>query len=113
MVLPEEMETLKVVYPQLLAEMQGSVMEELAEHMANDKHLPYQTKLGLSQFLEQNLVNSLDQKSIAMNQTTFQAPSAQKSEQGGIKPTAKGLANLSANEQFQTGFKKLSYGTEA
>jgi hypothetical protein len=112
MVMPEEMETLKTVYPQLLQQMQSSVMEQLAEHLADKKALPYQTKLGLSTFLEQDLVNSLDSQSMAMNQATFAAPSQQKSENGPA-PTQTGLKNLSLNSQFQTGYKKLSYGTEA
>lgn len=110
-VLPEEMETLKAVYPQLLAEMQGAVMEELADHMANAKDLPYQTKLGLGAFLEQDLVNSMGQQSIAMNQVTLQGPSMQKDQ--GLKPTQGGLKQLTANDRFQTGFKKLSAGSEA
>jgi hypothetical protein len=111
MILPEEMETLKAVYPQLLSQMQGAVMEELADHMAEKKALPYQTKLGLSAFLEQPLVNSLDQKSIAANQATFAAPSMQREQ--GLKPTQKGLASLDASGRFQTGYKKLSAGSEA
>jgi hypothetical protein len=110
-VLPEEMETLKVVYPQLLAEMQGSIMEQLAEHMANAKNLPYQTKLGLSAFLEHDLVNSMGQESVAMNQVTFGAPTMQQEQ--GLKPTQGGLGKLTANDRFQTGFKKLSAGGEA
>ena len=111
MVLPEEMETLKTVYPQLLSQMQGAIMEELAGHMAEKKALPYQTKLGLSAFLEQALVNSLDPKAIAANQATFAAPSMQKEQ--GLKPTQKGLASLDASGRFQTGYKKLSAGSEA
>jgi hypothetical protein len=110
-VLPEEMETLKVVYPQLLAEMQGAIMEQLADHMANAKDLPYQTKLGLSAFLEHDLVNSMGQESVAMNQVTFGAPTMQKEQ--GLKPTQGGLGKLTANDRFQTGFKKLSAGGEA
>jgi hypothetical protein len=111
MVMPEDMEALKAVYPQMLSQMQGAVMEELADHMANAKDLPYQTKLGLSAFLEQDLVNSLGQQSVAMNQATFAAPSMQKDQ--GLKPTQGGLGKLTANDRFQTGFKKLSAGSEA
>lgn len=111
MVMPEDMEALKAVYPQLLAQMQGSVMEELADHMAQAKKIPYKTKLGLSAFLEQELTNSLAQKSIQMNQATFAAPSQQQSQ--GIKPTQGGMKNLSLASDMQTGFKKLSYGSEA
>ena len=110
-VLPEEMETLKVVYPQLLAEMQGAIMEQLADHMANAKDLPYQTKLGLSAFLEHDLVNSMGQESVAINQATFKAPTMQANQ--GIRPTQGGLSKLTSNERFQTGFKKLTTGSEA
>jgi hypothetical protein len=110
-VLPEEMETLKTVYPELLAQMQGAIMEELADHLANGKQLPYQTKIGLSKFLEQDLVNSMTQQNIAMNQMTFKAPSGQ--QQQGLKPTAGGLAKLNVSENMRTGYKKLAYGTES
>jgi hypothetical protein len=110
-VLPEEMETLKVVYPQMLQQMQGIVMEELADHMAAGKDLPYQVKIGLSQFLETPLTNSLKQQSIAANQATFAVPSMQREQ--GLKPTQKGLASLDASGRFQTGYKKLSAGGEA
>lgn len=110
-VLPEEMETLKIVYPQMLQQMQGIVMEELADHMAAGKNIPYQVKIGLSQFLETPLTNSLKQQSIAANQATFAAPSMQREQ--GLKPTQKGLASLDASGRFQTGYKKLSAGSEA
>lgn len=110
-VMPEEIETLKTVYPQLFSEMQGAIMEQLADHMANANELPYRVKLGLSQFLEQPLVNSLEQMSIAMNQVTFAAPSQQQEQ--GLKPTAGGLKQLQMASRSETGFKKLSAGKEA
>lgn len=112
MVLPEDMETLKAVYPQLLEAMQGAVMEQLAQHLADGKDLPYRTKLGLSVFLEQPLVSSLEQQSIAMNQTTFAAPSMQK-EAGGIKPTAGAMQKMGVSGRFETGLKRISAGKEA
>jgi hypothetical protein len=112
MVTSDQMETLKVVYPQLLSQMQMAVMEQLSDHLSNDKQIPYRTKLGLSQFLERPLDNSMTQESIAMNQMNTQGQ-MQNDEDGMIKPTSKGMASLSEDSRTQTGLQKLQQGEEA
>jgi len=112
MIMPEEMETLRVVYPQLLQQMQSEVIDKLTDHMADGKELPYRTKIGLSVFLEQPLINSLNQQSIAMNQATFGAPTMQK-EPGGIKPTSGAMQKMEIAGRSETGLKKISAGKEA
>jgi hypothetical protein len=72
----QTMETLQVVYPKLLQEMQHKITEKMIDHINKNKPIPYKTKLSLSLFLDQDLVPSLDPISIAGTQATLNAASA-------------------------------------
>lgn len=65
--LPEEMDTLKNVYPDILEKTQLAILNQMQEIMSDDT-LSYQNKIGLSSLLEKPLINSLQPKNIAMNQ---------------------------------------------
>lgn len=65
---PETMETLKIVYPKLLHDMQIKVTDGMINAVQKKKPIPYKTKLTLSMFLGQDLVSSLDPKVILSNQ---------------------------------------------
>ena len=104
MVTPDQMETLKAVYPQMLQQMQMAVINNLTDHMSKEKELPYSTKLGLSAFLETNLTNSLEQQSIAMNQY---GPMSSPSSGDQMKATQKGLQSLKESDRVKGSLEKI------
>lgn len=113
MVTPDQMETLRAVYPEMLSQMQMAVTEQLAEHLSKDKDLPYQTKLGLSAFLERDLVSSLEPMSIMMNQTTPGSGMTGDEKQTAVKTTQKGLSQLNESGRVKTNLQSISSGDEA
>lgn len=78
---PETMETLASVYPKLLANMQTAVMNKMTDVMGKGSPIPYRTKLSLSMFLGNDLVNSLDPKSMLANQNTLSTATQAKAAQ--------------------------------
>ena len=102
---PETMETLKVVYPKMLQEMQKEVTSKLVDHMSKGKKLPYNRKLSLSMFLGSDLVNSLDPKSMLANQnvmsTATQIKNSQESMQMG-RVNQKGLDKIDSSNRLLT-----------
>lgn len=109
MLTTESMETMKTVYPGLLAEMRTAVIDKITNKKAQD--IPYQTKVMLSFFLEQDLVYGVASNSIMSNQTSFAGPSAKQDDiQTAIaqqKPSQKGLQSLTLSERSQTGTEKV------
>lgn len=96
-ILPEEMETLKVVYPDLLEKTQIAVLNDLHSIIENDT-LSYQNKIGLSSLLEKPLVDSLKPQNIAMNQMKTgnqQEAEAQKTN----------FKNLDLDQSYKTSFQ--------
>jgi hypothetical protein len=110
MVTSEQLNALKAVYPKMLEQMQMAVIEQLSDHMAKNKDITYKTKLGLSQFLDRPLTNSMTQESIAMNQMSSKPDDQQG---GGVKPTQKGLGSLNESGRIKTNMQSISNSEEA
>lgn len=113
MVTTDQMESLKAVYPQILVQMQASVMEQLAGHLSKEKEIPYKTKIGLSQFLEQDLCDSMSQQSIMMNQTSPGSGMTGDEKQAAVNPTQKGLGSLDGSSRIKTNLQSIQNGDEA
>lgn len=105
---PETMEALSFVYPKLLQEMRTSVTDKMVDSIAKKKVIPYRTKLSLSLFLGQDLVNSLDPTSMLANQnmmaTATQGKNMQSQQMG--KVTQGGLSKLDSADDFLTPMQK-------
>lgn len=101
---PQAIETLQTVYPQLYSQMQQTMMEKIIDHTANDKFIPYRTKMALSMFLQKDLDASLQQTSIASNQTALAGIAAKnEAEQNSMpKTNAKGLGKIDVADRLQT-----------
>ena len=90
----ESLETLQVVYPKLLGQMQQAVMSNLNEK--NVAKMSYQAKIMTSAFLGQDLSNSLSQPSIfsAQIQGAQPQPPPQTRPKNKVGPSQKGLGKL-------------------
>lgn len=101
----EAMEAMKTVYPGLLQEMRTAVMDKITSKKAKD--IPYQSKVMLSFFLEQDLVYGVSSKSIMANQVSFASPSQKQDDIGMARAqqntSQKGLSSLTLSERSQTG----------
>lgn len=106
---PEAMESVKTVYPKLYDEMTQSVLEEMNDHVAKNgaESIPYKTKLGLSMFLGQDLDHTLDQQSIASNQTSL-ANQAQKQANQGAPNAHHKAGKLTADQSMLTASQAAS-----
>ena len=107
----ETIETLETVYPKLYTDMRTAVMTELTDYMAkpNKPMLPYKKKMALSMFLGQDLMDSLNQQSIAQNQMILSgngAQQAQNQQQQAVKTSQQGLSNLSMAQNAMTPMQK-------
>lgn len=102
----DAMETLKVVYPKLLQDMQKSVTEKMIDAVAKKKSIPYKTKLSLSLFLGSDLVSSLDPVSMLANQNTMASATQAKNDQEQAQKmgsvNAKGLDKLDSSNRLLT-----------
>lgn len=105
----ESMETMKTVYPALLQEMRTAVMDKITDKKAKD--IPYQTKIMLSFFLEQDLVYGVSSSSILANQVSFAGPSHKQDDiQTAVaqkNPSQKGLESLTLSKRSQTGTESV------
>jgi len=81
-VTPEDAETMKTVYPELYADVQRQIMEQLGEL----QKLPYQRRLALSIFSDIPVDPAMDPRVLAMLQGQFEAEEG--SEGGTQAPTA-------------------------
>ncbi len=87
-VLPQDIETLTAVYPTLYQNMQQAVMDKMITHATKTPvwEIPYKTRIGLSQFLGQNLDSSLSSQSIQSSQLAL-ASAAQEQAQKQMQQT--------------------------
>lgn len=107
-VLPETTETLQMVYPRLYADIQASIMGEIADKMAAKSFsLPYQKRIVLSNFLGINLDSTMLPEIIARNQVALNklAKEDEQEEQAqsqAVKTSQTGLSKVSLAERSQT-----------
>lgn len=108
----EAMEALQAVHPELLQQMQQTVMENMVS-----KKLPslnYATKIALSKFLGQPLDSGMLPQVIASNQASFMLPSSQeqstkpsgKSTLGGLKQLTTGTRDFTRTQDLEQDLKK-------
>ncbi len=90
-ILPETIETLQSVYPQLYQHMQQAMVNQIGE-MKNKKSLSYQTKMAISQFMGQPIDSSLNFQSVMNNQQAFQQPA--QAPMGQQKPSKTGMQKI-------------------
>jgi len=96
----EEMSFLKSIYPDLVTRMQSKLMNDLNTSLAKGENIPYNTRMGLSLFLETPLDSTMTPESInAIQQQNAVAPAAQQ-PQTMPKKSMKGLEKMPG--QFQT-----------
>jgi hypothetical protein len=109
---PEQVEALSYVYPKLMNEMRFKVTDKMTEHIGKQKPIPYKTKLSLSLFLGEDLVNSLTPVNMLANQnmmaTATQAkaiqekmPSANKNDLGKMERANSFLTPLQKSTERQ------------
>lgn len=107
-VLPETIETLQKVYPKLYADIQGSIMGEIADKMAAKSfNLPYQKRIVLSNFLGVNLDSTMMPDIINRNQMVLNKLASEKRDEDqardqALKTSQAGLRNVSLAERSQT-----------
>ena len=79
---PSDVAALKALYPSLYQNMSQKITEHLIEHKAQNKLIPYHTRMGLSMFLGQPLDSTMKPQSIVAAQPK---PVAPQQPQGGGK----------------------------
>lgn len=116
-VMPEQIETLSVVYPKLYEEMKQEVFNQMVEHaeVIGKGTIPYKTKLGLSQFLREPIHPSLTPQAILNNQAMIAslASANQSKAQPGIpqhalKVRAKGLDKMTMADRASNDYSAIS-----
>ena len=105
--LPQDIETLTVVYPQLYSQMQQSVYGKLIDFTSKHdvSEIPYKTKLGLSMFLGQNLDSTMSPQGIINNQQVLAVSQAQKEAmdvQRMTQPSKTGMGRMKIPQLDQT-----------
>lgn len=102
----ETMETLSACSPLLLKEMQQSIMTKITDGGSRIKEMPYKTKIMLSLFLNSDLVDSLANQNMMLNQQSFalsdqkSAPQGQRGQK--MKSTQTGLGKLDIASRYNT-----------
>lgn len=95
----EEMETLQVVYPKLLSQMQKEVFSQISS-MKDPSKIPFQTKITLSRFMGEPMSASITPQSIIASQSVYAQPSQQEQ-------------NVAQNQQNKTNVAELSKSKRA
>lgn len=111
-VLPETTETLQMVYPRLYADIQASIMGEIADKMSSKSfNLPYQKRIVLSNFLGVNLDSTMIPEIIKRNQQTLaklagEAKEEEAQQEKAVRTSQAGLGNVSLADRSQTNLTK-------
>lgn len=96
-ILPQDIETLSNVYPGLYAEMRQRITSKMVNFLAKkDSIIPYQTRLGLSMFLGQNLDSTLAPSALISNQAAIASTNMQQAMQQAqqTKPSKSGMRQM-------------------
>ncbi len=107
--IPETMETLSVVYPKMLNDMRQSVMGKMTESISKKKVIPYKTKLSLSLFMGEDLVESLNPVSMIGNQNTMATATQSKAMQASAQMNSvntKNAGNIKTASRYLTPMQK-------
>lgn len=74
---PEDVQTVKAIYPNLYARLCQKMTEEMINHVSKGNDVPYKTRLGLSLFTGQNLDSTMTPQAILSAQPTSAQVQAQ------------------------------------
>lgn len=103
--LPETIETLNAVYPDLYNHMKLQMMDKLGAIKDKSK-IPYATRVSIGQFMGQPLDESMQYQTIMGNQAVYQTQGAQPQGQQKPKPTQSGLSKITLANR--TGINQLN-----
>lgn len=78
-----DINTYNTVFPNLSNRLRDKITSEMVDHVSNGGKILYKTSLGISKFLGQPLVASLNPQSLMQIQSTFAPVSSAESQQGG------------------------------
>ncbi len=104
---PADVAALKAMYPALYNRMASKMTAEMTEHLSKGEIIPYKTKLGLSQFLQQPMDSTMLPFNIQAAQPVPAQPTASQPQapQSGVKPPSassmKGMDKLAASYNTQ------------
>lgn len=88
---PQDITTVKTIYPSLYTKLSQKFMNDAIEHMSKEDSVPYKTRLGLSLFLGQPLDSTMSAASIMAAQPILPPPQ----QQSGVTRKKKNTAPLS------------------
>lgn len=110
---PEQIEAVSAVYPLLMEQMRGAVLDRMTDFVAKEKTIPYRTKLSLSLFLGTDLVNSLDSVSMLANQNMMATATQAKAQQDMMAANRKPGDKLNKSSDLMTPMQKSAHRGEA
>jgi len=92
-IIPEEIQAMKTIYPQLYDSLSEQITKEMIDHKTKNKTIPYRTKLGIAMFLGQPLDSTMTPQSIQAVQAMSKGSQQGQQGQGPATPQ-KGPHNL-------------------
>lgn len=98
---PQDVHSLRAMYPALYTKLSNHLTEEMTNHLAKGDMVPYKTRIGLSLFLGQPMDSTMTPSAILAAQP-LSPPQNQPQGQPGKPPAAssvKGLSKLSTSYQ--------------
>lgn len=101
--LPQHSEAMMAVIPSVYMKMQTATLDKLTDHLAKNpvSSIPYKTRLGLSQFLGQNLDSTMSQQAILNNQLALGQIAQQKANQEAaqMRPSKVGIGKMKVSSE--------------
>lgn len=91
-ILPQDVTTLKTLYPSLYNHMSQKLLESAIDHKSKGGNIPYKARLGLSAFSGQPLDSSITPLNILSNQPPPPMPPAQPNSKAGALNKLPGLS---------------------
>lgn len=112
-VTPQDVVTLRTIYPSLYEKMSQKLVSDMTEHAAKDDIIPYKTRIGLSMFLAQPLDSTMTPQAIMANQPPpAQAPQQQAQPKPSRVPQGtKNLTKLASSYQTPDQARALQRST--
>lgn len=90
---------LKSLYPLMYSQMVKNVMDELSDSVSKGKRIPHELKQALSTFMGQPMDFSVMPQSVMSNQATFTSSMQQENQNNQVKPTSKGMSNITKSSR--------------
>lgn len=99
----DQVEDLQNMYPASYTAMANSLRQQVTEHLAEGKDIPYQLKQQISVFLGQPLDSSFEDQNVALNQEIFAHSGAlmqEQMEQQRVRPSKTGMAKMKRDKRL-------------